>query len=185
MGLLDLLKGNKHENKPKTAFYSRPTDSPSSNTVQGKPKPTYISKAKPTGSQQVYIDSAIHDVQMHYKQVASTTRVDWFIEEYKSTYSSLNYLLDAEKKFPSYFGKNNPTSNLNKINCERPKMEKKFIDRYILSIEKKLLEYSTERGKRNNFNKETDKFRYYADEFLPESVVYFDKLISERFPDYI
>ena len=34
-------------------------------------------------------------------------------------------------------------------------------------------------------NKETDKFRYYAGEFLPETVDYFTKIVSERFPQYL
>ena len=90
-----------------------------------------------------------------------------------------------QKKFPSFFGKNSPSSNLEKINSERKKMEKKFVDRFLISIEKKLLNYSTDRGKRNNFNKETDKFKYYAGEFLPETVKYFNEMIEERFPEYL
>lgn len=184
MGISDVLKGRKGKTSVQP-FYSRPTESISNTSSPAKIRQTHTSKAKPNGSQQAYIQSAISDAQIHYKQVANTNRVDWFIEEYQKTYIAMNYLLEAEKKFPSYFGNPSPTSNLNKINHERPQMEKKFIDRFILSIEKKLLEYSTDRGKRNNFNKETDKFRYYAGEFLPESVTYFDELISERFPDYI
>lgn len=140
---------------------------------------------KPNRSQQVYIQSAIDEVQTQYKQVAKAERVDWFLEAYEKTYDAMDYLLKAEKNFPSYFGKHRPTSNLQKINSERPEMERQFIDRFILSIEKKLLNYSTERGKRNNFNKETDKFRYYADEFLPETVDYFNQMLKERFNQYL
>ena len=74
---------------------------------------------------------------------------------------------------------------MNKIKSERQEMEKEFIDRYFICIEKKLLNYSTIRGKKNNFTKETDIFRYYAPEFLPETVDYFNKIISENFSDYI
>lgn len=140
---------------------------------------------KPTGSQQAYIQSAISEVQIQYKQVAQTERVDWFLEAYKKTYDSMNYLINAEKKFPSYFGKHRPTTNMQKINSERPEMEKQFVDRFILSIEKKLLNYSTDRGKRNNFHKEVDKFKYYAAEFLPATVDYFNRIIQERFSEYI
>lgn len=140
---------------------------------------------KPSGSQQVYIQSAISEVQTKYKYLTTVDRVDWFIEEYENIYRSMNFLLDAEKRFPSYFGKHKPSTNMKKIESERAEMEIQFIDRFILSIERKLLNYSTDRGKRNNFNKEANKFKYYAAEFLPETVDYFNKVIQERFTEYI
>ena len=60
---------------------------------------------KPSGSQPVYIQSAISEVQTKYKYLTTVDRVDWFIEEYENIYRSMNFLLDAEKRFPSYFGK--------------------------------------------------------------------------------
>lgn len=140
---------------------------------------------KPTLTHIHEIESAIFEAQTSYKEVATTDRPDWFIEAYEKTYTSTEFLVKMERKYPSYFKKPTPSSNLEKINSERKKMEKKFVDRFIISIEKKLLNYSTERGKRNNFNKETDKFRYYAGDFLPETVDYFNKVIKERFSEYL
>ena len=140
---------------------------------------------KPNGSQQVYIQSAINEVQTQYKYLTQVERVDWFVEAYENIYKSMNFLLDSEKRFPSFFGKYTPSTNMKKIESERNEMEKQFIDRFFLSIEKKLLEYSTMRGKKNNFIKETDKFRYYAGEFLPESVDYFNNIIETRYPEYM
>lgn len=140
---------------------------------------------KPNAKTQVYIQSHINEVQTQYKYLTRVERVDWFLETYEKIYKEMNYLLDAEKKYPSYFGKHRPSTNMNKIKSERQEMEKDFIDRYFICIEKKLLNYSTIRGKKNNFTKETDIFRYYAPEFLPETVDYFNKIIRKNFSDYI
>ena len=139
---------------------------------------------KPTVNQINQIESAIFQVQTNYKTVTSTDRVDWFIEAYENTYAALKILLDMQNKYPSYFGKNSPSSNLDKINSERKKMEREFIDRFITSIENKLLKYSTPRGKINNFIQETDKLRCHMDDFLPETIEYFEKTIKKRFSEY-
>ena len=140
---------------------------------------------RPNNEQQVYIKSTINEVQTQYKQVATTTRVDWFLESYKRTYSLMEDLLNVEKKYPTYFGNQSPSFNMKKIKSERAEMETQFVDRFILSIEKNLLNYSTARGKRNNFNKEVDKFKFYADEFLPETIDYFNKTLNEHFAEYV
>lgn len=87
-----------------------------------------------------------------------------------------------ENKFPKYFKK--PSDNLNKITKELPECEKKFVDYTLNNLERKLLNYTTDRGKINNFNKEIDIFHYYAAEFLPETVIYFEKQIEKIFPKY-
>ena len=144
-----------------------------------------IFSKKPSGSQQAYIASAISEVQIQYKNVATTSNIENFLESYRKTKDSMKYLLDAERKFPSYFRHPKPSENMKKIESERLEMEHQLIDRLIVSIEKRLLDFSTDRGKRNNFNKEVDKFRYYAGEFLPETVNYFENIVKERFPEYI
>ena len=63
-------------------------------------------------------------------------------------------------------------------------LEQKFIDRYVMSIERKLLDYTTIRGKTNNFNKMVDIFRYYSGDFEPANVNYFEFRLIERFPEF-
>ena len=67
---------------------------------------------------------------------------------------------------------------------ERFLVEQDFIDRYMVSIERKLLDYSTIRGKTNNFNKKVDLFMFYAGEFQPENITYFEQVLAERFPEF-
>lgn len=143
-----------------------------------------FSSKKPTTDHIVKIESAIFQAQTNYKEASKTDRPDWYVEAYKRAYTSTQFLVEMQKKYPSFFGKNSPSSNLEKINSERKTMERKFIDRFIISIEKKLLNYSTVRGKTNNFNKEISKFKYYSGEFLPETVLYFEEMIKERFSEY-
>ena len=99
--------------------------------------------------------------------------------------TSLNTLIAYEKKYSSFFKNPKPTANSAKVSRELPSVEKKFVDYTIINLERKLLKYTTDRGKRNNFNKEVDIFKYYAGEFLPQTVEYFDKQIHERFSEYL
>lgn len=139
----------------------------------------------PTSKEQAEISQNIFWVQSFYKTLHDGCGVEVFADSKQRVFSSLNLLIKYEKKYPSFFKHPTPTENYNKVLKELPKVEKKFVDYTVVYIEKKLLNYSTDRGKRNNFNKETDKFRYYAGEFLPETVDYFTKMIQERFPEYL
>ena len=139
----------------------------------------------PSQKEQQEISQDIFLVQSSYKTMFDGCGVEVFVSCKQRVFSCLNVLIKYEKKYPSFFKNPKPTENYNKVIKELPKTERKFVDYTITQIEKKLLNYSTERGKRNNFNKETDKFRYYAGEFLPETVDYFTKIVSERFPQYL
>ena len=80
-----------------------------------------IFSKKPSGSQQAYIASAISEVQIQYKNVATTSNIEIFLESYRKTKDSMKYLLDAERKFPSYFRHPKPSENMKKIEKKREK----------------------------------------------------------------
>lgn len=144
-----------------------------------------IFSKNPSLKEQNEISQNIFWVQSFYKTMFDGCGVEVFVNCKQRVFSSLDLLIKYERKYPSYFKHPKPTENHKKIIKELPEAEKKFVDYTIINIEKKLLNYSTDRGKRNNFNKETDKFRYYAGEFLPETVDYFTRMINERFPEYL
>ena len=55
---------------------------------------------KPNAKTQVFIQTHIDEVQTQYKYLTKVDRVDWFLEAYDKVYKEMNYLLDAEKKYP-------------------------------------------------------------------------------------
>lgn len=140
---------------------------------------------KPNQQEQNDISQHIFWVQSFYKSMYDGCGIDVFVDCKNRVFKSLDVLISYEKKYNSFFKKPKPSDNKEKVIRELPDVERHFVDYTITNLEKKLLNYSTDRGKRNNFNKETDKFRYYADEFLPETVDYFNQLIRERFSEYV
>ena len=102
--------------------------------------------------------------------------IDCLKKEYKE-------LLKYEKKYPNYFNPK-PSQILNNFGAHKLLLEQKFIDRYVMSIERKLLDYTTIRGKTNNFNKMVDIFRYYSGDFEPANVNYFEFRLIERFTEF-
>ena len=139
----------------------------------------------PSRTEQNDISQHIHYVQSSYKMMYDGCGIEVFVDCKNRTLSSLEILVSYENKYHSYFKKPRPSDNKATVLKELPDVERKFVEYTILNLEKKLLNYSTDRGKRNNFNKEIDKFRYYAGEFLPETVDYFNQMIEERFPEYL
>lgn len=140
---------------------------------------------KPNQQEQNDISQHIFWVQSFYESMYDGCGIDVFVDCKNRVFKSLDVLISYEKKYNSFFKKPKPSDNKEKVIRELPDVERHFVDYTITNLEKKLLNYSTDRGKRNNFNKETDKFRYYADEFLPETVDYFNQLIRERFSEYV
>ena len=140
---------------------------------------------KPSQREQNDISQNIFNVQSAYRSMYDGCGVEVYVDCKNRLMKSMNTLLAYEKKYPSYFKHPTPTENAKKIQEEMQEVEMHFVDYTITYIEKKLLNYSTARGKTNNFNKETDKFKYYAGEFLPGTVEYFDKMLHEHFSEYI
>ena len=140
---------------------------------------------KPNSIEQSEISTLIYNVQTSYRYMHDWCGVEIFVDCKKNVFDDINKLIKYESKYPSFFKHPTPSENKQKVISELPYVEKKYIDNLIVYIEKKLLNYSTDRGKRNNFNKEADKFRYYAGEFLPETVDYFNKVARKNFSDYI
>ena len=130
------------------------------------------------------INQSISFLKEHYEWIRQTDSLDAFIMGSNQMKQDINKLFEYEKKYPKFFS-HKPSYGWNIILQERKGVEKDFIDRYMLSIERKLLDYSTLRGKKNNFTKKVDLFRYYAGEFEPENVNYFERCLIERFPEYL
>ena len=138
----------------------------------------------PNGKTQGVIAQKAFQVQSSYKMMFDGCGIEVFVNCKKTVFDGVNTLIMYENKFPKYFRKPKPSDNLNKITKELPECEKKFVDYTLNNLERKLLNYTTDRGKINNFNKEIDIFHYYAAEFLPETVIYFEKQIEKIFPKY-
>lgn len=129
------------------------------------------------------IQMAIETLQGHYKWICQTDDLNAFINGSDFIKQDIKQLLEYEKKYPKFF-KNKPSYGWNRILQERLEVEQDFIDRYIISVERKLLDYSTIRGKTNNFNKKVNLFKYYSGEFKPENVNYFEMKLKERFSEF-
>lgn len=106
-----------------------------------------------------------------------------FFNNIDSLKNAVKDLLPYEQKYPNYFSPK-PSQIIKNFSSNKLVLEKNFIDRYIMSIERKLLDYTTIRGKTNNFNKMVNIFMYYAGEFESENVTYFEMMIKERFSEY-
>lgn len=140
-------------------------------------------KKMPDDLEAMKIQFAVDALKDHYKWICNTDDIGAFINGSNSMKDDIQQLFEYEKKYPNFFT-NKPSYGWNKILQEREGVEQDFIDRYIMSIERKLLNYSTMRGKTNNLNKMVDIFRYYAGEFDPKNVNYFEMLIRERFSEF-
>lgn len=141
----------------------------------------FRNKRMPDDLEAMKIRFAVDALKNHYKWICNTDDLGAFINGTNSMKDDIQQLFLYEKKYPNFFT-NKPSHGWNIILQERTGVEKDFIDRYIMSIERKLLDYSTIRGKTNNFNKKVDLFKYYAGEFEPENVNYFEMKLRERFP---
>ncbi len=141
---------------------------------------------KPTRADAYTIQTSVSQVKILYSSLFSANKIDLFISEREELNIEIERLLKYEKKYPNVFYKNQrPSDILRKIQNERAVCERKLIDRNLALIESTLLNYKTERGKRNNFIKETDIIKYYAEELLPETVEYFELQLQKMFPQYI
>ena len=138
----------------------------------------------PKGIDEFEIQNRITQLKYHNEVFPRTNNVLGFLNAIKDVKEDFIFLKRYEKKYPKYFNPK-PSDALAQFNSNMPMIERNFIDRYVQTIERKLLDYSTIRGKRNNLNKMVDIFRYYAEEFLPETLEYFDEILKSRFSDYL
>lgn len=139
-------------------------------------------KRMPTLEEKLQIDSELTMLNSYNNGVTRVDDVGLFLSDVESLKEIVGRLIKYEIKYPNYFNPK-PSQILNSFSTNKLLLEKGFIDRYIMAIERKLLDYSTMRGKTNNFNKMVDVFRYYSGEFEPENVNYFEIKLKERFSD--
>lgn len=140
-------------------------------------------KRMPTLEEKLQIDSELTMLNSYNNGVTRVDDVGLFLSDVESIKEIVGRLIKYERKYPYYFNPK-PSQILNSFSTSKLVLEKGFIDRYIMAIERKLLDYSTMRGKTNNFNKMVDVFRYYSGEFEPENVNYFEIKLKERFSDF-
>lgn len=110
-----------------------------------------------------------------------TDDIDAYLLQRQSIYDNMQKLIAMQKKRPGMFRSNTPAKAWEKMQGEVPECERRFIERYIIAIEKKLLNYKTPKGKANNLNNMIERFMYNAGEFLPETVDYFKELAAIHF----
>ena len=118
---------------------------------------------------------------LYSAQFNKTDDLEAYILQRDSIKEEMQKLIDMQKKTPRLFGKNTPVKAWRKMQDETPVCERKFVERHIIAIEKKILNYKTDCGKINNLNNMIDKFMYYAGEFQPETVDYFRELVAIHF----
>ena len=138
---------------------------------------------KPNEDDLFWIEQDLEKIKYYNDVLKRGGNITAFLNGMDSLKNTLNDLIKYEQKYPNYF--NPKPSEILKNFRENNKLilERNFIDRYIIEIEKKLLNYSTIRGKSNNFNKMVDLFRFEAGEFEPETVKYFEVELSKNFPE--
>lgn len=144
-----------------------------------------FSKPKmPNADDAFWIRQKLETLNNYNDWVTRGDNITGFFNDVEGLRNTVKELVKYEKKYPNYFNPK-PSQILNNFSSNKLLLEKGFIDRYIMAIERKLLDYSTMRGKTNNFNKMVDIFRYYSGEFEPENVNYFEMKLRERFPDFL
>ena len=138
---------------------------------------------KPNNDDLFWINRELEQLNYYNDMVLRCNSIPSFLYSINDLKKVLINLLKYEKKYPYFF--NPKPSEILKNFRENNKLilEQNFVDRYIVEIERKLLNYSTMRGKLNNFNKMADCFRFEAGEFEPETVRYFEVELSKNFPD--
>lgn len=137
----------------------------------------------PNADDAFWISQKLETLNHYNDWVTRGDNITGFFNNVEGLRNTVKDLIKYEKKYPNYFNPK-PSQILNNFSTNKLLLEKGFIDRYIMSIERKLLDYSTMRGKTNNFNKMVDIFRYYAGEFEPENINYFEMMIRQRFPEF-
>lgn len=139
---------------------------------------------RPTEMEDFKIRKYLQIIKYQQEWIKSVDNIEGFFNAVNSLHKTFAELSVYGKKYPNFFNPN-PVQTLKNFSTHKLVFEKNFIDRYIVAIEKRLLNYSTARGKINNFNKMVDIFRYYAGEFEPENVNYFEMKLKERFPNFL
>ena len=105
--------------------------------------------------------------------------VDVFVTQRKNLMENLSRMIAFQKKYPKMFkGKDSPQKIAEQMKKDRKQFEKAFVDRYIKATMRNIIEYKTDRGREDCFTHAVEVFAFYHDEFLPETMKYFQKLIK-------
>lgn len=106
--------------------------------------------------------------------------VDVFVTQRKNLMENLNRMIAFQKKYPKTFkGKDTPLKAAEKMKKDRGQLEKAFVDRYVKAIMRNIIEYKTDRGRKDCLTHAIEVFAFYHDEFLPETIKYFQKTIKK------
>lgn len=138
---------------------------------------------KPNQHDAFMIKQKMQELNYYNETIVRMDNVEGFLNQISGLKNTVIDMQKYERKYPDVFNPK-PSKILENFETNKLILEKNFIDRYLLAIERKLLNYSTMRGKTNNFNKMVDIFKYYAGEFEPENVNYFSIKLQERFPEF-
>lgn len=138
---------------------------------------------KPNQHDAFMIRNKMQELNYYNETIVRMDNVEGFLNQIIGLKNTVMDMQKYERKYPDVFNPK-PSKILKNFETNKLILEKNFIDRYLLAIERKLLNYSTMRGKTNNFNKMVDIFKYYAGEFEPENVNYFSIKLQERFSEF-
>ena len=139
-----------------------------------------FSSKKPTDMEAIRFESDAHSVMDLYSSMAKADNLDVYLTQRGFLMESLDRIVTFQKKYPGVLkGKETPIKAAEKIKKERLEFEKAFVDRYIKATLRKAVSYKTEKGRKNHINHANTVFMFSKDEFLPETVKYFQSLIQK------
>jgi len=133
---------------------------------------------------EIQIKNDLKDAQFKTLHIQETNEPISFNNWYNQALESSKKLLYWEEKYPKAFNIS-PCTMVETLINTRNELERDMIDRWIHNLERTLIQYSTEKGKMNNFKKQVDLFKFDSEVLLPESIDYFQSELEKHYSQYI
>lgn len=133
----------------------------------------------------IHIDITIQNAKRSIDLLKDCTSITQFSSRYEYAKQDVLKMVDLQKEYPSVFKEISPLDIYMALERDRFELECTVVDKVVSQIERKLLKYTTEKGKQNNFNKEFDIFRYDSEVALPQTFDYFVEQMNTKFPQYM
>lgn len=169
--LSDLFKSPKVDNKVKTNYYNK-----NLGKVYKQPKMSEFDKLN--------IESDMKFMKDQIERLKKCDTINKYNAEYKYAMELVKIMVKWESKYPLSFKDVKPHMIYESMVNERADLQCIMIDNWISNLDRKLLRYTTDKGKRNNFIKEVDIFRYDCTCLHPDAVNYFKESLKAKYPQY-
>lgn len=147
---------------------------------------------KPTVSVENYdqiilmsIESTTNRILDNIEYLKKSETILYFNKNYERIFLYLDDLINQKRNHPNYNFPVDPDELYSKLKQEKHLLECFVVDNAIEKINRKLLNYTTDKGKYNNFVKEYNIFLYDRDAMSDYSLNYFFQKTKELYPEYI